>query len=307
MPSFIIESERKDYSRLVLGTAQMGMPYGIANSLGQPTSGEVKAMLLIAFEHGITEFDTAQAYGKSEQILGENLYDLGLSQHVKIITKLDPKLNHLDKEVLSRAIDASLKRLKISRLFGLMLHKEESFELVNQGLGEILSSFVEDGRVDRIGISIYIPEKALKALVNETIDIIQIPTNLLDQRFFMAGVFDSAMQLNKQVYIRSPFLQGLIMMDKEKLPLRLQYADQILTKLENLSRHFKLDKKTMALIYLRDKYKQAKILFGAESKEQVRQNCNCWNREIPENFLGIVDETFKNVEETIVNPLCWPK
>jgi aryl-alcohol dehydrogenase-like predicted oxidoreductase len=298
---------QKNASRLVLGTAQMGMPYGIANKIGQPVASGVKALVVMACEYGIEEFDTAQAYGRSEEVLGRTLNEIGISKNAKLITKLDPKLNYQSKEILSRAVSQSLKRLKIPRLSGLMLHKEEHLDLMNQGLGDILSSFVEDGRVENIGISIYTPANALRALDTDGIDIIQVPANLLDHRFVRADVFDAAVRLRKQVYIRSAFLQGLILLDEKSLPPKMHYAKPILGKLERLSNLFNIEKNAMALTYLRDKYKHAKIIFGAETPEQVRQNCICWSKKIPYGLVNAVDETLNVLDERIVDPSQWPK
>ena len=56
-------------NRLVLGTAQLGMDYCIANTTGQPVYDTAKTIVQEAWESGICEFDTAQAYGQSEQVL----------------------------------------------------------------------------------------------------------------------------------------------------------------------------------------------------------------------------------------------
>ena len=57
-------------SRLMLGTVQFGMPYGVANRMGQPDYGDVLAMVAAAIEGGVNCFDTAAAYGSSEEVLG---------------------------------------------------------------------------------------------------------------------------------------------------------------------------------------------------------------------------------------------
>lgn len=67
-------------NRLVLGTAQLGMSYGIANKTGLPDLATATAIVQTAWESGICEFDTAQAYGKSEQVLSQALSELGVLQ-----------------------------------------------------------------------------------------------------------------------------------------------------------------------------------------------------------------------------------
>ena len=58
-------------SRLMLGTVQFGQPYGVANRTGQPTATEVREIVAAAIDGGVNCFDTAAAYGTSEQVLGQ--------------------------------------------------------------------------------------------------------------------------------------------------------------------------------------------------------------------------------------------
>ena len=57
--------------KLVLGTVQFGLDYGINNAMGQVPIDEVKDILNFAKKSGITSLDTASGYGNSEQILGK--------------------------------------------------------------------------------------------------------------------------------------------------------------------------------------------------------------------------------------------
>ena len=45
--------------KLVIGSAQFGMSYGIANVHGRPTDIEIKSILDFASKHGINTIDTA--------------------------------------------------------------------------------------------------------------------------------------------------------------------------------------------------------------------------------------------------------
>ena len=69
-------------SRLMLGTVQFGMPYGVANRTGQPSYPDVVAILAAAVEGGVNCFDTAAAYGTSEDVLGRALRELGIADRV---------------------------------------------------------------------------------------------------------------------------------------------------------------------------------------------------------------------------------
>ena len=181
-------------SKLVLGTAQLGMDYGITNRNGQPDQEEANEIIREAWDGGIRQFDTAQGYGESEAALGKAFNKLGYSDKALVISKFDPKLNHLDKEKMSKALDESLERLCIPSLFGILLHRENLTDLWARGLGHILKDFISQGKVKHIGVSLYSPAWALKAAKIETVEIMQIPANILDRRFERAGVFDLAFQ-----------------------------------------------------------------------------------------------------------------
>ena len=49
---------KEDISRLVLGTAQLGMDYGIANANGRPVYNTARSIVQEAWESGICEFHT---------------------------------------------------------------------------------------------------------------------------------------------------------------------------------------------------------------------------------------------------------
>ena len=51
---------------MVLGTAQFGMDYGIANLMGKPTRKDVLSILALAWEKGVRRFDTAPGYGSEK-------------------------------------------------------------------------------------------------------------------------------------------------------------------------------------------------------------------------------------------------
>lgn len=73
-------------SRLVLGTAQLGMAYGIANRSGEPDAKRARRIVMTAWDKRIREFDTAQAYGSSEQVLGDSIRAMDIGRAVKIIS-----------------------------------------------------------------------------------------------------------------------------------------------------------------------------------------------------------------------------
>jgi aryl-alcohol dehydrogenase-like predicted oxidoreductase len=290
---------------LVLGTAQLGLPYGIANKNGQPNQSVANDIIREAWENGIQKFDTAQGYGESERVLGKSLLQLKLSDKVKVITKPHPLLDHLNPAILENAVAESLKNIGVPQIYGIMLHREEMLALWHKGLAEILSRLVAKGMVQKVGISVYSPEKAIEAINIEGIDMVQIPTNILDRRFEKAGVFEIAKVKKKEVYIRSIFLQGLLLMDTGAIPDKIAFAIPVIEKLENIAKEFCLTRHEIALGYIKSEMPNAHVVFGAETKEQVTKNLAAWQKDVPA-FLGEkVRFLFSNVNEKILNPSLW--
>jgi aryl-alcohol dehydrogenase-like predicted oxidoreductase len=293
---------------LVLGTAQLGFNYGIANAgkTEQPTQTTANAIVQEAWENGIREFDTAQGYGKSEQALGEALSKLGVSAEALVISKFDPALDHLDRNVLSNAVGESLSRLGVPSLYGMMLHKEKMLSAWDNGLSKIFHTFVVSGKIKHIGISVYSPEKAIQALNTDGIDMVQLPTNILDRRFETAGVFQLAEEKKKKIYIRSVFLQGLILMDIGEIPEKMSFVKPVIEKLESISNELKLSRKKLALDYIKSEMPDAKVVFGADTPLHVKENVACWEGELLPSSVDRVKKIFDCVDEKILNPTLWP-
>ncbi|MCX5815838.1 MAG: aldo/keto reductase [Proteobacteria bacterium] len=290
---------------LVLGTAQLGYPYGIANKTGTPDESICIEVIAEAWRQGIEEFDTAQAYGGSEEMLGKAFVKLGITNKAKVITKFDPTIDQLNLPALTEALDSSLLKLCVPKLYGILLHGDSLLSLWNQGLSAGLLELVSSGRVNKIGMSVYQPHIALEALNTKGIDIIQIPSNVLDQRFEKATVFELAKRMGKQIYIRSVFLQGLLLMRIEDIPRNLSFAIPTLKKIEAVAKAIGLSKHEIALSYIKFTYPTAKVVFGAESSSQVKENCSIWQKTLQNNWVPRIRNIFVDVDERILNPSLW--
>ena len=193
--------------RLILGTAQLGMAYGIANTSGKPNQAVADGIVRTAWEGGIRTFDTAQGYGDSETVLGHALVSCHAASTARVITKLPPQLPECAEGIVA-GVSESRRRLGTPCLFCVMLHREEQLPLLDGYAGAALTSCRDAGEIKHIGLSVYSPEAALAAVRHPLVDMIQIPSSLFDRRFEQAGVFALADDMGKQIHIRSVFLQG---------------------------------------------------------------------------------------------------
>ncbi len=301
-----LEPPNEKPSRLVLGTAQLGMAYGIANTAGRPDPERARGIVETALRSGILEFDTAQAYGESEAVLGRALAVLGSrGREAKIITKIAPEVDPRNEAALARAIAESLARLGRSSLYGLMLHREQALALWENGLGDFLRRRVQAGEAARLGVSVYSPAAALLALDTPGIDFVQIPSNLFDRRFEEAGLLEEAEKKGKELYIRSVFLQGLLLMEPERLPGNLLEAKPLIARLREIARSAGVAIAQLALGYVKSVFPGQGVLIGCETREQLLENLRFWEKPVPSGLVAEVRREFAHVPERIVNPLLW--
>ena len=203
-------------NRLVLGTVQFGLPYGIANQAGQVSLAEATKIVDHAWKRGLDTLDTAITYGESEQRLGE----IGIAQW-QVISKLPavPESCTDVAEWVCESVLGSLQRLKVPRLRGLLVHHPHQL-LGPQGsaLYRALIAIKDEGRVEKIGISIYGPDELDTLWPHYQFDLVQAPFNIVDRRLAASGWLARLRQAGAEVHVRSVFLQGLLLMEAAKRP-----------------------------------------------------------------------------------------
>ena len=219
VPARIVAGELQ--ASLVLGGAQFGMPYGIANRAGKPGDDELHAILGLAEAAGVSHLDTAAGYGDSEHRIGSALRP---DSPLGIVTKLPPNLSDGEptaREAAQRvhvAIDRSLWLLERPRLEAVLLHRFEHYAAAEGAIWKTLLALQSEGRIGRIGASVYRPEELTALLAVPEVGLAQIPFNILDRRWLEPTV-QRAIAARPDVILhgRSALLQGLLTIDDPQL------------------------------------------------------------------------------------------
>lgn len=282
-----------------LGTVQFGMNYGVQGN-GRPNLDSIYNILDTAIENKIDTFDTAIAYGEAEKILGQYILDRTIdSKKVRIITKDKSNENLLS---LISNIENSIKRLNIDKLYGFLFH--DSTVVYNKERMTQLIDIKNNGLAEKIGVSIYSPDEAIKALEYD-IDIIQVPYNLFDNRLDKVDFFKKAKSKNIEIYARSSLLQGLALMDYNKLPKNVEFAKDYLIKFDDLCLKSKIDRLNAAVNYVsRNKYIDF-IVFGTDNINQLKEYLLIKENVLPNSFIEEIKSNFNNVPDKLVNPTLW--
>jgi len=203
-------------SRLALGTAQFGLPYGISNRDGQTSRAECASILDLARQAGIATLDTAAAYGNSESVLGE----LGVAD-LRVITKLPAVPEHCPSVSawVETQLDDALSKLRISCLDGILLHRPAQLTApYGQELFQALLEQQARGKAREIGISIYGPQELDTLPSHMRFGIVQAPLNILDTRLAKSGWVERLKDSETELHARSIFLQGLLLMSTSQRP-----------------------------------------------------------------------------------------
>lgn len=200
--------------KLALGTAQFGLDYGITNVQGQVCPSQINKILTLAKQENINTLDTAPAYGNSEDILGKT----SLCSQFNIVTKI-PALKS-DESCVNQYVNSSLKQLHIEKLTAVLFHQVD--DIISSPLAESrfnsLIKLKQKNKISKIGISVYTPEQLEFCIKHYPIDIVQLPLNIIDQRFITTNWLKKLADIGVEVHCRSLFLQGLLLVPPEKLP-----------------------------------------------------------------------------------------
>ena len=291
-----------------LGTVQLGMRYGIQDN-GRPSLEETEQILSDALSVGIQYFDTAAAYGDAENVLGSfSLRYQKQAKQMRIISKLNPYAfqdvpREKWKDATLENAEESLKRVKKDRFAAYLFHN--AAHIFDPDAVEALDSVRKEGLAQLIGVSIYTPQEAMRALEYQQIGAIQIPYNVFDQRLDQCGFFAAARKKKIQIFARSSLLQGLVLMQPYRLPDNMRFAIPYLTKFLSICNDFNFSPLHAAIGYVSAHPDINYVVFGVDNRIQLSEYIAMRSMTIPEKIRAAFVEAFGDVEEKLVNPSLW--
>lgn len=304
-------------SRMVLGTVQFGLDYGIANSQGRPEQPQVNKIVRTAIANGVPYLDTARAYGDSEQALGRALAG-GWQSRVMTLTKLAPLDDcPADADVsvagafVERSVYQSCHALGVSRLDGLMLHRASHLSAWQGAAWNRLRQLQQAGVIGELGVSVQSPEEALMALEVKDVKIIQLPFNILDHRW--RSVIERVGKVRETrsmtIHARSALLQGLLTSTDEVLWERAQCATPplIIDWLQEKAQEYASgDVIELCLRYVFSQSWIDGVVVGVETPEQIQQNLTVATKALFDaDQLNAILRGRPTLGEQTLNPANW--
>jgi aryl-alcohol dehydrogenase-like predicted oxidoreductase len=302
-----------DISKLTLGTAQLGLNYGIANTSGKPDHQQSYEILKAASDNGVNSFDTAPGYGDSELIVGSFISSYtSFSKPPIIITKLPPidlnsqcMANNIHEAVRGHVVK-SIRRMQIEKIPIYLFHQASDINACGGLVIKSLLKLKREGLIDALGASVYTPEEVERTLEVEAMEAIQVPINIFDHRLIKTGLLNQLRDRNFIVFARSIFLQGLFFIDRRNLPPGLALAEKPLRRLQELSHEHGIGIAQLAVSFVRDLSGITSLVIGAETPNQVLENVKLMSS--PPLSTGLRKEimsTFSDMPLGLINPSLW--
>lgn len=285
-----------DTNRIVLGTAQFGLDYGITNRSGKVGRKEAFSILSLAWDNGVRCFDTAPVYG-SEELLGEFFATHGIEEEVIVFTKI-PKLdnNQWYADAIETSIHRSTERLgcPIDTLFfhdpgdSILLLKDPFF----------FRAILAGKHTENFGVSVYDPVEITR-LQESPFDLVyQYPFNVADHRFKRLEYPE------ERKCIRSIFLQGLLVSETSLRDESPWYLVDFHKKYRAMLEHQGIKPLNFALSFVVRNKPNSRLIIGAESASQLQE---IFDVEIDEKTQPATEERLATLffDPRVRDPRKW--
>ncbi len=283
---------------LAIGTAQFGLDYGISNFSGKVKLDEVKKIIRFAKISGIDTIDTARDYGDSEESIGK--CDIS---SFKVVTKIGTLKGHENNvyDWSEQEVKSSLEKLGIEKMYGILLHRP--LELLSKNGDELfksISKIKRDRLVEKIGISVYSINELMNIVDKFDIDIVQLPINIINQEILNSGFLKVLKSKNIEIHARSCFLQGLLLMDYNEIPLKFKKWSNIFLDWHRWLEENNINAVQGCLSFINSIDDIDKVIVGIQNETQLKELVNYSNNKDIKNFPDLFCK-----DTDLIDPSNW--
>lgn len=298
----------------VLGTVQLGHPYGVTNVDGLPSDRDARGVLDAARAAGLSHVDTARAYGVAEQRIGQQLARwpegaLGVVTKVRPLDALAEDCSAQDgtDEVGTSAAE-SLRALGANTVDAMLVHRARDWR--KPGVRRGLLDLQARGMARAVGVSLGSPDDLLDLLLDPRCNYIQLPFNLLDRRWLDPDV-QQALTARPDVIItvRSVYLQGLLLTsDASRWPINIEEEPaSLMQALDSLCNELgRTSRADLCLAYVRAQPWVTSLVIGAETAAQVEDTAQLMQRPaLAPDQVEVVHDRIPGGSTPLVDPSMW--
>ena len=281
--------------RLVLGSAQLGMKYGVTNK-NKINPKEIDKIKDFVKKKKLSYFDTSQNYGSAEKIIGGfNINNL------KVVTKFKlPKNKKNIENLLPKLVLNSLKKTCVKKIYALLFHDpHDAFGPDIKIYIKTLKYLKNKGLIKYYGVSLYDPKDLKKILKLWKPDIVQVPVNILDQRFIKKKIIMLLKNKKIKIMARSCFLQG-ILIDENFIKSKFFKFEKKLNTFFKWCELNKISKTKACIDFIKQNFYIDYLIVGFNDVYQLEKIYNQFHSN-----NKIIPTYFKSNIQKLIDPRQW--
>ncbi|ANY69311.1 oxidoreductase [Paenibacillus sp. BIHB 4019] len=274
---------------------------------------EGKHLVRTAIENGINMLDTAYLYGngRSEELIGEVVKEIGDRSKVVIATKVSPKFADgklvMDNSpaFLREEAEKSLKRLQTDYIDLLYIHYPDQHTPKDEAIGA-LKQLKDEGKIRSIGLSNFSLDQLHVANKDQYVDVFQGEYNLLNRKAesdYFPYTIDNQITFIPYFPLASGLLAGKYTKDSTFNDFRtsLPYfkGEAFLRNLEKVEQVQKIAKAKgvevahVVLAWYLTREAIQVLIPGAKNAGQVTNNLLTLETQLTSREIEVIDDIFK--------------
>jgi len=298
----------KKLSRMTLGTVQLGLDYGIANSEGKPDTEKAHGILNKAIETGVNCLDTASGYGDSEKVIGGWLKESSTDRDsLSIVTKFklgDITPDDVEYDLIG-SVERSLVALGTDYVDYLLMHDASEYAKFGPMIDTAIEKLMKQGSVKAAGASGYDYEGIADIVEKDMYTAFQIPVNILDQRL----ADDEIKKLyDKTIFARSVYLQGLFFMNTTALYGNLKEIAPFIKKIREIADRFNYPVARLAMGYVNSLGYIDSLVVGADNPGHVSDNAKLVDKpRFAGDMMHEIKSELRGAPDWLFYPWLWDK
>jgi aryl-alcohol dehydrogenase-like predicted oxidoreductase len=253
------------HEKLALGVTQLGLDQPSYTYRGRSPEREAADIFSIAARSGVPVLDAQVGFGQAETTIGR-IMPRPCPFRVLIKTgRCDRGPDSVEDEAR-----AALKRLRLDKADAIMVQSAaDLFGAHGPAVWDRLRTLRDEGLFRAVGVSCFASDDPVGLARRFKPDIVQAPVSLLDQRLIVSGALAEIAGLGVEVHLRSIFLQGLLFLPPDRMPVALRGQAGPLSRVRRLIAEGRSDPLQAALAFALSRPEADAVIVGAATAAEV--------------------------------------
>lgn len=283
--------------QIFLGGANFGAPYGICSNM--PFDEKELNQILKWSQQNIDGLDLAEDYQDANRRISKQTGKLRLATKIDLI-KMETK-GEIHRFVTESLFQVGRESYDV--LYVRFPQVYDNFKNTKY-LWQYLLEIKERGLIKHLGASIYETDEIGRAIeIFNGIEVFQVPANLANRSFpaFLEGNREKV--TNYKFYVRSVFLQGLLLMQEDSVPNHLKQILEFRKSLSISAAEQGSNVLELCLSYIKQLPWVDGIVVGTTSLQELQETVSTWKSKKQISFEFLKGKN--DLPKKIIDPRLW--